>query len=146
MGEVGSGSEAGFPAERGDEGAGRLVADVPGDHANRLARREPREIALRLLLRGLAALRMSEARGPLRLERAESLLVALGEAFATAKTLKATLNGAILAFDGKTRLTLVPEEKRRRGRPQTANAMDTGPGAKGAPAKEGNSVARLALV
>jgi hypothetical protein len=31
--ETGSGSAAGFPAERGDEGAGRLIADVPGQVA-----------------------------------------------------------------------------------------------------------------
>ena len=40
--EVGAGGHAGFAPERRDERAGSVVADAPGDVADRLARREQR--------------------------------------------------------------------------------------------------------
>jgi hypothetical protein len=114
----------------------------------RLVRREPREVALRMLLRALETMPALERRAPVRLERVENVLCALNEAFEARKGLKRTLGGAVLAYDGADRLTLRREGARRRGRrhgsgeePAVAARSSGPPHANG-----GNSIALSPLV
>jgi tRNA(Ile)-lysidine synthase len=109
----------------------------------RLARHEPREVALRILLRGLAKMSDAERRVPVRLERVENVVDALYAAFETRKALKRTLAGAILAYDGGERLSLRREGPRRRGGATSAGAARL---AAAPHANEGNSIALSALV
>jgi tRNA(Ile)-lysidine synthase len=103
---------------------------------------EPREIALRVLARALAALDVGDGAPPLRLERLEALASELGRAFAAQQKLKRTLGGALVAFDGASRLVLTREGPRRRGARRGASDG----GEKAGRAKKGNSDARLVLV
>jgi tRNA(Ile)-lysidine synthase len=109
----------------------------------RLARHEPREVALRILLRGLAKMSDAERRVPVRLERVENVVDALHAAFEARKALKRTLAGAILAYDGAERLSLRREGPRRRGGATSAGAARL---AAAPHANEGNSIALSALV
>ena len=65
-----------------------------------MLRREPREVALRLLLRARQGGGARRASAPIRLERVENASLGLGEAFSARKRLKRTLGGALLAYDG----------------------------------------------
>jgi tRNA(Ile)-lysidine synthase len=114
--------------------------------AGQLLRREPGEIVLRVLLRVLGDLHAGKQAPALRLERAESLSMALRDAFPRGKPLKQTLGGAIFAFDGKERLTLTAESPRRRGKQQAAEPEDVDAPRRTSKVKKSNSNARLALV
>jgi tRNA(Ile)-lysidine synthase len=129
----------------------------------RLVHREPRDIALRVLLRALAQLQGQGLQGEglqgqglqgcwrcgsVRLERVEAILEALRSSVVAGRALKRTIAGALLAYDGERELSLTCEGPRRRGR---GTAGNRGPArAARAPtashAKEGNSNARLVLV
>jgi tRNA(Ile)-lysidine synthase len=125
-------AEEAFAAACAREGTDILVLDMV-----RLVRREPREVALRMLLHALETMPALEHRVPVRLERVENVLCALNEAFEARKGLKRTLGGAILAYDGAERLTLRREGARRRGRRHGSGPPH---------ANEGNSIALSPLV
>ena len=119
-----------------------LVLDV-----ERMMRREPRELALRLLLRAVA-LSAGARRAPIRLERAENLLNGLFGAFAAGKPFKCTLGGALLTFDGAKRLSVRRENTRRRGKRGGRASKPAVPARIRLPsqANQGNSIALSALV
>src|SRR5262249_8825220 len=104
---------------------------------------EPREIALRLVLRALAELGLGRGGTAPRLERAESLMAALDAALAGGRTLERTLAGALIRLDRRGVLRLAPEGPRRRGAKASATpAAKARPGA----ARKGNTNDALALV
>ncbi|MBV9433394.1 MAG: tRNA lysidine(34) synthetase TilS [Hyphomicrobiales bacterium] len=109
---------------------------------------EQRETALRLLMRGVKAAGGLAASTPLRLERAETLLEALSDAFSARKALKRTLGGAVLEYDGAERLLLRREGKRRRGRERAESLKPAMPARnrRPSPANKGNSIAPSVLV
>jgi tRNA(Ile)-lysidine synthase len=113
-----------------------------------LWRDEPQEIALRVLLRALALLQGTSHPLPIRLDRVENLLAALGTAFAAGERLRRTAAGAILAYDGKNKLSLTREGPRRRGRAGAIGSGRSGSARASDPsgAKVGNTNALLALV
>jgi tRNA(Ile)-lysidine synthase len=133
---------AAFAAACIEEGEDGLVLDM-----ERVMRHEPREVALRLLLRGVKAAGGASAR--IRLERVENLFSALCEVFAARKPLKRTLGGALLDYDGSLRLSLHREGVRRRGRTRTrGDAKPVMPARARASslANQSNSIALSALV
>jgi tRNA(Ile)-lysidine synthase len=111
----------------------------------RMFQREPREIALRMLLLALARMPSAGRRAPVRLERVETVIEALHAALETRQALKRTLAGAILSYDGGERLSLRPEGPRRRGHIATPGADLAGAGAV-RQANQGNSIALSPLV
>ncbi|SEC79876.1 tRNA(Ile)-lysidine synthase [Rhizobiales bacterium GAS188] len=155
-----------FASARLDAGrldAGRLEADPHGIVLDmvRLIEREPRDIALRVLLLALAELRGQdgqrdqETAAPIRLERVEGAVAALYAAVAERRALRCTLAGAVLACDAAGRLRLRPEPSRRRGRkpaetaPAAGSAREAREGGLEAspnPANQGNSNASMVLV
>ena len=137
-------AEAAFAAVCVEGRTDGLVLDM-----ERLLRREPREVALRLLLRAVQAAGRGERSAPIRLERAETLLKALAEAFSARKPLKRTLGGALLAYDGAERLSLRREAARRRGGKRAMVASEPALPAQvrdATPANQSNSIALSALV
>ena len=119
-----------------------------------LVMREPRDIVLRVLLLGLAELRRggaaacARAMAPIRLERAESSLVALIAALSTRQPVRRTLSGALLSLDAAGRLDLRLEAPRRRGRivAEVPNASQARPRSRPKAANPGNSNASMVLV
>ena len=119
-----------------------------------LVMREPRDIVLRVLLLGLAELRRggaaarARAMAPIRLERAESALVALISALSTRQPVRRTLSGALLSLDAAGRLDLRLEAPRRRGRivAEVPNASQARPRSRPKAANPGNSNASMVLV
>ncbi|MBV9137010.1 MAG: tRNA lysidine(34) synthetase TilS [Hyphomicrobiales bacterium] len=103
-------TEAAFAAACLEESARSLALDM-----ERIMRREPRELALRVLTLALNKI-MGERPSPIRLERAEGCLDALSTAFCARKPLKRTLGGALLDYDGAGCLRVRREGARRRGR------------------------------
>jgi tRNA(Ile)-lysidine synthase len=137
-------AEAAFAAVCIEERADGLVLDM-----ERMVRREPREVALRLLLRAVEVSGGGERSAPIRLERAENLLKVLCEAFSTRKPLKRTLGGALLAYDGAERLFLRREAARRRGGKRAGGASKPALPSRvrdACPANQSNSIALSALV
>ncbi|MGC1579232.1 MAG: tRNA lysidine(34) synthetase TilS [Beijerinckiaceae bacterium] len=137
-------TEAAFAAVCIEERADGLVLDM-----ERMVRREPREVALRLLLRAVTVSGGGERSAPIRLERAENLLKVLCEAFSTRKPLKRTLGGALLAYDGAERLFLRREAARRRGGKREGGDSKPALPARvrdASPANQSNSIALSALV
>ncbi|MBV9569357.1 MAG: tRNA lysidine(34) synthetase TilS [Hyphomicrobiales bacterium] len=136
-------AEAAFAAACIEEGDGSLILDM-----ERIMRREPRELALRILLGALR--RVTRQRpAPTRLERVEGLLDALYTAFEARKALKRTVGGALLAYDGAQRLRLRREAARRRGRKPAGGVCNPGVPArhrKASQANQSNSIALSALV
>ncbi len=114
--------------------------------AGRLMGNEPREIALRLVLRALAELRAGESRNAPRLERVENILSLLESAFASGTRLRRTLGGAVVAFDGSTRLALSREGPRRRGEARPHDEASLTAGESASRLKRGNSNAPSTLV
>jgi tRNA(Ile)-lysidine synthase len=114
----------------------------------RLLRREPREIALRMLLHGFAKMPGARRGVPVRLERVENVVDALYAAFEVRQALKRTVAGVVLVYDGGERLSLRREGPRRRGRAGTSGAAPAGGATRVAvpQANEGNSIALSALV
>jgi len=113
-----------------------------------LAGSEPREIALRLLMRAIAELNAGTGGAPIRLARVESVLAALANAYAARDRLTRTLGGAILTFDGEQRLVCAREGERRRGRQREGGGESAGSAKRSRArlAKKGNPDASLALV
>jgi tRNA(Ile)-lysidine synthase len=137
-------AEAAFAAVCVEGRTDGLVLDM-----ERLLRREPGEVALRLLLRAVQAAGRGERSAPIRLERAETLLKALAEAFSARKPLKRTLGGALLAYDGEERLSLRREAARRRGGKRAMVASEPALPEQvrdATPANKSNSIALSALV
>lgn len=136
-------ADAAFEAACVEEREDRLVFDM-----ERMMGREPREMALRLLMRGVKAVGKVEAATPLRLERVENLLEALSDAVSARKPLKRTLGGAVLDYDGAERLLLRREGTRRRGRKPARSPKPAMPARmrKPPPANKSNSIALSALV
>ena len=113
----------------------------------RLAEPEPVEIAMRVLRLALADLQGGPARHPPRLERLEGAMQALRLAFAARQAMRRSLAGAVLAYDGASRLSLRREAPRRRGRARKQAGGAGEADAQGEPrGKPGNSNASMVLV
>ena len=136
-------AEAAFTAACIEDGNDGLILDM-----ERIMPREPREVTLRILLQALRRI-TGEHASPIRLERAEAFLDALSTAFRAQKTLKRTLGGALLAYDGVQGLRLRREAERRRGRKREGGVPKPALPArcrKASQANQGNSIALSALV
>jgi tRNA(Ile)-lysidine synthase len=137
-------------AAKAGETFGKVVISRDPDaialDVERLVRDGPREISLRVLLRALAELRSAGRSPQARLERVEAMLAALESAFSSGRSLKRTLGGTILVFDGKDRLVITREGPRRRGLARGTHGDAAEGGTKKRRPKKGNANVRFALV